>query len=182
MFDKPKFRIFVRMENKDFTDKLPDISSLKEIKFPEKYGSGSSFVGGDKGNDRLDIKYFIDGNRKFFATVRFGFRAQGPPGHVHGGAMAAVLDETLGLAAWVAGYPIVSANLNITYINMLPVGKEVVVSTFIENVEDKKVHVSGFLSDKEGKIYTKAKLLCIIRPVEKIGSDGFMEFIEAQLS
>jgi acyl-coenzyme A thioesterase PaaI-like protein len=95
--------------------------------------------------------------------------------------MAAVLDETLGLAAWVAGYPIVSANLNVTYVNMLPLNTEVIVMTKIESVEDKKVLVSGEMKDESGKIYSKATVLCIIKSVEMLGSVDFREYIESRL-
>jgi len=160
---------------------MTNAKNHKELIFPKNYGSGSSFVGGSADDDRLTIRYFIDDSGVFYSRSVFGRNAQGPPAHVHGGAMAAVLDETLGLAAWVAGYPIVSANLNVTYVNMLPLNTEVTVMTKIESVEDRKVLVSGEMKDESGKIYSKATVLCIIKSVEMLGSVDFREYIESRL-
>ena len=48
------------------------------------------------------IHYFRTGpDRSLRAKVLFGPGTQGPPGHAHGGSMAAVLDEAMGGAAWM---------------------------------------------------------------------------------
>ena len=36
----------------------------------------------------------------------------GPPGHVHGGAMAAALDEAMGAVCWMNGHPVVAATIS----------------------------------------------------------------------
>ena len=36
---------------------------------------------------------------------------EGPPGHAHGGSMAAVLDEAMGAAAWMEGHLVVAVRL-----------------------------------------------------------------------
>ena len=47
-----------------------------------------------------------------YAKAWFGRETQGPPGHVHGGAMSAVLDEAMGGASWMNGYRSVAATLS----------------------------------------------------------------------
>ena len=89
---------------------------FKEIIFPKEYGMGRSFVGGETDKERLIVQYYIrKEDKRFYSKVYFGEKAQGPPFHAHGGSMAAVLDEAMGLGAWVASKSVVAANLNIEY-------------------------------------------------------------------
>ena len=47
---------------------------------------------------------------------------QGPPGHAHGGSLAAVLDEAMGWALWRNGYKVVAAHLDFDYRHPTPLG------------------------------------------------------------
>ena len=47
--------------------------------------------------DRVRLAYFRNPQRpELYAKAWFGTKTMGPPGHVHGGAMAAALDEAMG--------------------------------------------------------------------------------------
>jgi hypothetical protein len=47
--------------------------------------------------DRVRLAYFRKPNEpELYAKAWFGKKTMGPPGHVHGGAMAAALDEAVG--------------------------------------------------------------------------------------
>ena len=89
-----------------------------------------TFVSGDPSGHRLNVRYYLrsaDGVLR--AKVLFGPGTQGPPGHAHGGSMAALLDEAMGGAAWLAGHPVVAAQLNIKFSRMLPLGTRCMVDT-----------------------------------------------------
>jgi hypothetical protein len=47
---------------------------------------------------------------------------RGPPGHTHGGASAALLDEVMGAAVWRAGYQVAAGNLEVEYRRPVPLG------------------------------------------------------------
>ncbi len=52
--------------------------------------------------DRVRLAYFrIPGEPVLYAKAWFGKNTMGPPGHVHGGAMAATLDEAMGAVCWM---------------------------------------------------------------------------------
>ncbi len=118
-----------------------------------------SFGYGDAG-DRLRVRYYYRGTA-LRATVWFGPGAEGPPGHAHGGAMAAVLDEALGLAAWAAGHPVVAARLVTDFRRMLPLGTVCTVQTVVEAVDGRKVRVSGRLIGEDETLYAEAEALLI---------------------
>ena len=126
-------------------------------------GESLRFVSGDPDGDRFRVRYYKDTEQHLKARIWFGPETEGPPGHAHGGSMAAVLDEVLGLAAWAAGYPIVVGNLNISFRNLLPLQKVVTVECKIVSAEGRKVMVHGRIFC-EKTTYAAAECLCITIP------------------
>ena len=56
-----------------------------------------SFLVANPSGESVRIAYFRGpAAGALYAKAWFGRETQGPPGHVHGGAMAAVLDEAMG--------------------------------------------------------------------------------------
>lgn len=68
---------------------------------------------------------------------------EGPPGLVHGGWLAAVLDQALGGAASAAGMPGLTANLDVNYRNPTPLNVPLEVRARVTGTERRKVFVSG---------------------------------------
>ncbi len=79
----------------------------------------------------------------WWRAIWFGPETEGPPEHAHGGSIAAVLDEVLGLAAWAAGHAIVVGKLNVHFQKLLPLRTVVQVDSRIVSVEGRKVLVRG---------------------------------------
>ena len=170
------------MIDSQIEEKMKTEDGFKEIKFPKQYGIGRSYVGGDTDKNRLRVKYFIRiSDKRFFAKVFFGIMAQGPPFHAHGGSQAAVLDEAMGLAAWVADKSVVSANIKIEYVKMLKLLQVCTVETWIDKVDGRKVWVKSELKDEAGIIYSKGTGLFIIIPDEKISKNGFHKELKEQV-
>ena len=128
---------------------------------PALVGSSLRFVSGDPEGDRFRTRYFRQADQSLVARVWFGPETEGPPGHAHGGSLAAVLDEVLGLAAWAAGHAIVVANLNVNFRCLLPILQVVQVDTEVVSVDGRKVLVRGKVWDGKEKIYAEADCLCI---------------------
>ncbi|GAA1094650.1 PaaI family thioesterase [Nocardiopsis composta] len=68
---------------------------------------------------------------------------QGPPGLVHGGWLAALLDQALGTASSVAGMPGLTANLDVNYRDPTPLNVPLEISARVTGTERRKVFVSG---------------------------------------
>lgn len=130
---------------------------------PSLVGESLRFVSGEPDGNRFRVRYYRDANKHLHARFWFGPDAGGPPGHAHGGAVAAVMDEALGLAAWAAGYPIVVGNLNVSFRAMLPLEKVVTLESEVISVEGRKITVHGRLFD-DGTLYAEGKCLCITFP------------------
>ena len=130
---------------------------------PSLVGESLRFVSGEPAGNRFRVRYFRDEEKHLHARIWFGPETEGPPGHAHGGAVAAVLDEALGLAAWAAGYSIVVGNLEISFRTMLPLQKVVTVESRVVSVAGRKVMVHGRLFCGEA-VYAEGKCLCITIP------------------
>ena len=130
---------------------------------PALVGESLRFVSGEPDGNRFRVRYFRDAEKHLHARIWFGPETGGPPGHAHGGAVAAVMDEALGLAAWAAGYAIVVGNLNVSFRNMLPLERVVTLESRVVSAEGRKIMVHGrlFCGDT---VYAEGECLCITIP------------------
>ncbi len=132
---------------------------------PSLVGESLRFVSGEPDGNRFRVRYYRDKEQQLQARIWFGPETEGPPGHAHGGSMAAVLDEVLGLAAWAAGYSIVVGNLNVSFRNLLPLQKVVTVESRVISAEGRKVVVHGKIYCRKA-VYAEGECLCITIPVK----------------
>ena len=86
----------------------------------------------------------------------------GPPGHVHGGAMAATLDEGMGAVCWMNGHQAVAATITISFLEMLPVETETIMEARIDRLEGRKVQVRATLKNPSGQIVAEGSGLFVI--------------------
>jgi len=141
------------------------------LAMPRRFGKGRSFVSGDTESDAIRIYYYLrESDGVFCAKLWVGYGAEGPADHAHGGSMAAILDEAMGFAAWVAGHPVVAATITINFLRSLPLNRIVHVEAWVDAVEDVKVSTFGRILDPEnGHRYADGQGLFIERPLEYFG-------------
>lgn len=113
--------------------------------------------------DRVRLAYFRKPNEPaLYAKAWFGKRTTGPPGHVHGGAMAATLDEAMGAAAWMNDFQCVAATIGISFLALLPIESETIVEAHIDRVEGRKIHLRSTLTDLSGRVVAEGTGLFIV--------------------
>jgi acyl-coenzyme A thioesterase PaaI-like protein len=125
--------------------------------------SPHSFVSGQSAaTNRTRVEYFRHpDNTHLYATVWFGPHTEGPPESVHGGAIAAVLDEAMGAVCWMNGHPVVGARITIDYRHMTPLGFSGRVESWIERIERRKIFIRSRLTDEAGKVHAEGEALFI---------------------
>lgn len=139
---------------------------------PALVGETLRFVSGDRTGNRFRMRYYRDQEQNLLARVWFGPVTEGPPGHAHGGSMAAVLDEVLGLAAWAAGHPVVVGNLNISFRQLLPIQTVVQVNTRLVSVVGRKVMIHGEICGDDGTVFASGECLCIKLTEAQLAQSG----------
>ena len=131
----------------------------------------NSFVSGEQAAERTRVTYFRDpSTTHLYAAVWFGPASEGPPEAVHGGAIAAVLDEAMGAVCWMNGHPVVGARITINYLHLTPLGFVGRIESWIENVERRKMFIRARLTDESGKVHAEGDALFIQLTAEMAGT------------
>lgn len=96
-----------------------------------------------------------------WASFRLGAVYEGPPGTVHGGVCALLLDQLLGEAAAAGGAPGMTGTLTLRYRRPTPLG-EVSGEAWVERVDGIKTLVRGVLRNAEGDTSVEAEGVFIL--------------------
>lgn len=80
-------------------------------------------------------------------TVTFDGRHVGAPGFVHGGALAAVMDDMLGNVLMVLDRPAVTASMTIDYRGPALLGRVLRIEAWCEKIDGRKLHMRGEIHD-----------------------------------
>ncbi|NXM00064.1 THEM4 thioesterase, partial [Tyrannus savana] len=75
---------------------------------------------------------------------------EGHPGLTHGGALATLIDSSLGTLALAVAGRVVTANLSIDYVLPVPLGTVVLVDAHLERQEGRKVFLECHLRSADG--------------------------------
>ena len=128
-----------------------------------------SFLDDQGARDRVRVAYFRRGGEPILlARVWFGPAAEGPPGHAHGGSVAAVLDEALGASAWLMGHQVVVARLVVDFREMVPLGTDATVEASVVAVDGRKVTCRARLTDG-ATLLAEGEALCVTRDFAALG-------------
>lgn len=77
------------------------------------------------------------------ATTRLGLAYQGPPGRVHGGWVATLLDHLMGYAAGTVNQWIYTRSLTVDYDHAVPLFDELEIMARVDEVDGRKIWVIG---------------------------------------
>lgn len=125
---------------------------IKDLPFG--IGSGRLLTLENKNNPwRLSFHREEDGSLS--GEIRFGSDLEGPPGHVHGGITAFILDEAMGSAGWLKGYPCVAAKIEVEFLSMTPVEQNLKIKAWVEKIEDNKLKIEASIYDGS-KAYSRS--------------------------
>lgn len=147
------------MSSDDFSDCPLSLDGLTVL--PTILGS-PRFVRGDLDPQRFRVRYLRrEADGLFLAHVHFGPLCQGPPGYAHGGAVAAVLDEVMGLACWSRGHSVVAGRLSIAYRRPVPLSTWLVAEGEIDSVRGRKVTTRGRIALADGTVLSDGEGLFV---------------------
>ena len=112
--------------------------------------------------------------RRVLGEVEFGKAFEGAPGCVHGGFVAAVLDEALGMACIFGGGPAMTAELTTRYLRHTPIEMPLKIEAKLDGVEGKKIRTSGRVTS-EGVTLVDSRGLFIV-----VGTEKFEALLNAE--
>jgi acyl-coenzyme A thioesterase PaaI-like protein len=106
-----------------------------------------------------------EGASEYEATFSFDERHQGGPGIVHGGLVAAALDEACGLLATWHRFPSVTARIFVRYRRPVPINRALLIRARVTGSRGRRLHVDGNLKDDD-EILAEARGAFLHVPLE----------------
>jgi uncharacterized protein (TIGR00369 family) len=115
------------------------------------------FVCGKNNQDGLRLEFRTDGERgEAEAEIAFPERFQGWEHIVHGGLLAAVLDEAMIKAAWTRGLRSVTGEITVRYVKPVRVGEHYRLIGRVTGSRGKIVLAEGELVGRDGEAAARA--------------------------
>ncbi len=84
-----------------------------------------------------DFNIWIEG-KKAFGRVNMGWQYEGPPNCVHGGFIAAIFDQFLGVAQRMTKQPGFTGQLNVSYLKPTPLNVDLHLEGWVKKVDGRK--------------------------------------------
>lgn len=139
----------VAASDSHFSDRSPIYGAMNPLSMPMKMG--------------------VENSRGEFGSVTgeavFNELYEGPPGHCHGGFIAAAFDEVLGMAQSLTGRPGMTGKLNITYRSPTPLNVPILFVGWVERVDGRKIFTKGTAHNGE-TLCAEAEGLFLSMPAE----------------
>ena len=112
-----------------------------------------------------------EASNRITGTVKFNQAFEGPPGHVHGGWVASVLDHLMGMTHVRTGHPGMTGGLSVRYLKPTPLNQVIEVSAQATELDDKRTEVKAEM--RFGETTTaKAEAIFVRVEREKFGFDN----------
>uniref|UniRef100_A0A8C7FNN5 Acyl-coenzyme A thioesterase THEM4 n=1 Tax=Oncorhynchus kisutch TaxID=8019 RepID=A0A8C7FNN5_ONCKI len=109
---------------------------------------------------RAAFEYVVFVNKqeqKCVCVFQAGHLLEGPPGHVHGGAISTMIDTVTGTHATYLSGPVMTANLNINYRSPIPLGSTVLLTCSLDKKEGRKTFFPCQVTNTySSKLHTEA--------------------------
>ena len=118
--------------------------------------SSTCFLCGEHNPFGLKVVFWKDGDR-VFTEYNVDERRVGFDGLMHGGVLAALLDETMG---WAAAFAFdrmcITAEITVRYVKPVSVGSTIIVSAKPVSCSRRLCVAKGEVCDVDGTLYTRA--------------------------
>jgi uncharacterized protein (TIGR00369 family) len=125
---------------------------------------GWCFVCGHDNPHSIGITMFVDDDGILTSEFILNEAHQGPPGHSHGGASAAVLDEAMGLVVWAAGHKVAAVNLEINYHKPLPLLQPLTLEARITQMDERKIFSTGEIKLADSTVVVSGRGIYVVAP------------------
>ncbi|MCJ7723367.1 MAG: PaaI family thioesterase [Anaerolineales bacterium] len=125
---------------------------------------GICFVCGSDNPHGIGLTWYADGKGIITSNFCLGEAQQGPPGYAHGGASAAILDEAMGAAVWLAGYNVAVVNLQLNYRHPLPLGQQLTLTARLTRRSTRKIFARGQICLPDGTVAVSGHGIYVTAP------------------
>jgi len=100
----------------------------------------------------MNVVFYEREDGVIVAQASFREAQQGPPGHAHGGMIAAVLDEAMGAAVWRAGYRAAALRVEVDYLRPIPLHQPIHVEAKVGDITSRAIRALGRITFADGSV------------------------------
>jgi len=112
----------------------------------------------------MGLTWWLEDDGRLTSEFQLNEAQQGPPGHAHGGASAAILDEAMGLVVWAAGHKVAAVNLEVNYHMPLPLGQRLRLAAQVSQVDERKILSTGEILLPDGTAAVTGRGIYVVAP------------------
>lgn len=116
---------------------------------------------GTQNRTGLRLRFFVDADHCIICRVRLPRRFEGPPGHVHGGIIAALLDEAMSKANRQFGIVAMTRHMEIDYLKPVRLLTPLELAARHISATGRKHHCEAEIRDAAGNVLARGKALFI---------------------
>lgn len=152
--------------------KTTPASGVKHVRPAEKKAKNYCFGCGADNTAGLRMNFVHDEEgKRMVASFRLGRRYTGPPGHLHGGIIATILDEAMGKVNKLHQVTAMTREMTIEYLKPVPLNQPLLAEGREEKVRG-RVHFNvGEIRNDKGEVLARSRGTFIaIDPEKMFGS------------
>jgi acyl-coenzyme A thioesterase PaaI-like protein len=109
------------------------------------------------------MNMWFEGNEAV-ASVTCGYAYEGPPGYIHGGYVAAIFDQFLGMAQMLGKSPGMTGTLGVRYLRPTPLNTELRLRAELDRVDGRKTFMKATMH--AGETLTATCEALFVRPAQ----------------
>jgi uncharacterized protein (TIGR00369 family) len=129
----------------------------------ELLDEGMCFICGQRNPVGLKVDFRVE-REQLKLTGAFTPRRehQGYRGIMHGGLVAALLDEAMVKLLWEAGIPAVSASLEVKLTRPVSIGQTICIKGWVDSRKGRVIRTAASIEDQEGNVLARGRGKCVI--------------------
>jgi uncharacterized protein (TIGR00369 family) len=116
---------------------------------------------GERNRSGLRLRFYVDGSEQVVCSVRLAQRFEGPPGHAHGGIVAALLDEAMSKANRARSIVAMTRHIEVNYLRPVPLKSKLQLTARHLSADGRKHRCEAEIRDADGELLAAGKALFI---------------------
>lgn len=109
----------------------------------------------------LRLKFRADEHQRIHCRARIAKRFQGPPGYVHGGVIATLLDEAMSKANRQFGVLAMTRHMEVEYLKPVPVNVPIQITAHHRSAAGRGHHCEAEITAEDGTTLARGRALFI---------------------
>jgi uncharacterized protein (TIGR00369 family) len=143
----------------DHNHDVPPVSGRRDL----------CFVCGPANPNGLQLKFAPSpGGKSYTCEFQLGSSFAGPPGHAHGGIIAAVLDEAMGKANKLKSKVALTRRMEVEYLRPVRLGQPLVVEGQVTRMRGRALYNRAEIRNARGEILARSRGTFLIIDAEKM--------------